>query len=179
MNSAELRKYELMVIFSGDLPEADLEKELAQMRDLLKEHGKEVFYEESWGKRELAYRIKRQSCGHFVIFDFKATSQNILELRSNIKLNQNVLRHLLLALPENYAPEDYKKLVVLEEEEREDSEKKRARAPKKEEVKPAMAEEKVAEEKKPTIAGKEEEEELKTVEKKLAKILENPDIDIK
>ncbi|MBI5412905.1 30S ribosomal protein S6 [Candidatus Peregrinibacteria bacterium] len=185
----EIRKYELMVIFSGDLSEADLEKEIDELRKTLKEDTQGVTYEDSWGKRDLAYKIKRQSRGYYVVFNFAATPHAILELRSGVKLNHHILRHLLVSVGDDYEPgRQDKDLTRLDE-----SMERRPRIPsassserKVEMVKEAAAKKVLVEEeaeekqkKKPVLAGKEEEDQLKTVEKRLEKILENPDIDIR
>lgn len=173
----EVRKYELMVIFSGDLSEADLAKEIDELRKILKEDTQGVTYEDSWGKRNLAYKIKRQSHGYYVVFNFAAAPNAILELRAGIKLNPHTLRHLLVAVPDDYESGRQDKDFVRLNESRERKPMVPAVAPKKPEAEasPPVEEEK----KKPVLAGKEEEDQLKTVEKRLEKILENPDIDIR
>lgn len=185
----EIRKYELMVIFSGDLSEADLAKEIDELRKTLKEDTQGVTYEDSWGKRDLAYKIKKQSRGYYVVFNFAATPGAILELRTGVKLNQHVLRHLLVAVADDYEPgrqdKDFLRLdESMERKPRMQSVSSGGRRVEsvREVKKTIVEEEKEAEEKprkKPVIAGKEEEDQLKTVEKRLEKILENPDIDIR
>lgn len=173
--TSELKKYELMLIVSGELPEAQFEKELSELRKLLQENTKGISSEDLWGKRDMAYRVKKQSRGYYVVFDFTAAPDAIAELRGNIKLNPVVLRHLLISLPEDFDASKYKDFMLPEEKPAQES-RRRSTPLRSVPPRPAVAE-KSAE--KPTVAGKEEEEQLKTVEKKLEKILENPDIDIK
>lgn len=182
----DVRKYELMLIFSGDLPEADFAKELDEMRKMLKENTKAITFEDSWGRRDFAYRIKKQKRGYYVVFDFAATPESLIELKMNVKLNSQVLRYLLIAVPEDYQPVRYKEKedVSIKEPFSEKKKKTRQKAVDKiieEKPQPvAQMEAKippVAE--MPIVAGKEEEEKLKSVEKKLEQILENPDIEIK
>lgn len=172
----QLRKYELMLIFSGELTEADFAKELDELRKLLKESTQGISYEDLWGKRDFTYRIKKQARGYYVIFNFDASPSAILELRSTVKLNQQVLRHLLITLPTDYQPGRYNELVLPEEKRKDDRRQKPAAGAKPVSTEPAIVSQEPA--KKPTVAGKEEEEQLKTVEKKLEQILENPDIAI-
>lgn len=179
----ELRKYELMVIFSGELPEGEYEKELGELRKLLKESTKGISFEDTWGRRDLAYRIKRQPRGYYAIFHFHTTPESLLELRTTVKLNLQVLRHLLVIVPDDYQPtrglqEAEPREARTSEEERSKMQRSRPRTRMEAPVAKAAAavEEAPA---KPKLAGKEEEEQLRTVEKKLEKILENPDIDIR
>lgn len=174
----EFRRYELMVILSGDLPEGDFEKELNEIRKLLKENTKAVSYEDSWGRRDLAYRIKRKNAGYYAIFNFHAAPESLTELRMAVKLNPHILRHLLIILPEDYVVGQYKTQVLRDEKRAEEAkEMRKPRAAKK--IVPVELERMAAELKPPTVAGKEDEEKLKKVEKKLEEILENPDIEIK
>ncbi|MBI4994602.1 30S ribosomal protein S6 [Candidatus Peregrinibacteria bacterium] len=178
----DLKKYELMVIFSGEIPEKDFEREVEKVREALKEYTKKIDYEAVWGKMEFAYRVKKQKRGYYAIFNFAAQPAQILELRSNIKLNPYVLRHLLLVLPENYEYGKYREQVLRErtvKEEKKVLEKHAKVAPLSGAAAPADKAPSGALADKPKIAGKAEEQELENVEKKLEKILENPDIDIK
>ncbi|MEK7523871.1 MAG: 30S ribosomal protein S6 [Patescibacteria group bacterium] len=172
----ELRKYELMLIFSGELIEAGFAKELDEVRKLLKESTQGISYEDLWGKRDFSFRIKKQARGYYAIFNFDAAPAAILELRSSIKLNQQVLRHLLITLPDDYQPGRYNELVLPEEKHKDDRQQKPVVGAKPVPVESAAVSKEPA--KKPTLAGKDEEEQLKSVEKKLEQILENPDIDI-
>lgn len=165
-----------MVIFSGEMTEGDFEKELAEFRKMLQESTQGITYEDLWGRQTFAFRVKKQWRGYYVVFNFAAPTAGIVELRTNVKLNPHVLRHLLLTVPDDYIPDRYKTETLPEkiQEERRRYEKKP----------PAAVEIKVEGEAavpapvKATVAGKEEEEQLKSVEKKLEKILENPDINI-
>ena len=179
----ELRKYELMLIVSGDMSETDFEKELDEVRKLLQEHTKGISFEDKWGCRDLAYKIKKQARGYYVVFNFTASPQDIFEMRANIKINPRVLRHLITTVPENYEPGRYKEEAppVKKFYRETKPEKTFVRFPAVEfpVVEKVGVLEVIEEAKKPTVAGKEEEDQLKTVEKKLEKILENPDIDVK
>lgn len=172
---SEIRKYELMVIISGEISEADFEKELEVVRKELQENSKGIIYEESWGKRDMFYKIKKQRRGYYAIFDFTAEPKAILEIRASVKLNPMILRHMLIILPENYEPTRYKTEFLKEEPKPEP--KALVRAPKKRKITEEKAEAPSAI--KPIVAGKEQEQQLEAVEKRLEKILENPDIDIK
>lgn len=168
-----LRRYELMVIFSGDLTEKDFEIELGKMKQMLNESTKGITYEDNWGKKEFMYRIKKQKRGYYVVFNFNAEPTVVSELKAGLKINQYVLRYLIIILPENYEAGKYKEQLFLERKPREEKEKASAAEP------VVLKEETKTDSSKPVFAGKKEEEQLANVEKKLEKILENPDIEIK
>lgn len=112
MTETDLRFYELMVIISGELTEKEFEKELDEVRSMLTEAAAVIDYEESWGKRDFAFRLKRQNRGYYVIFDFHAEPHQIKELTSNIKLHPTVLRHIIVQMPDDYVPGSYKETMV-------------------------------------------------------------------
>lgn len=173
------RQYELMVIISGELTDGEFEKELGEIRKLLKESTKGISYEDLWGKRDLAFKIKKDRRGYYVVFNFAAEPKAISEMRTTMKLNPVVLRHLIVTLPDGYLPGHHNDEVIPLEK-KDDDNRKRARYGNEEERAPrgGAAPHRDATEK-PKLAGKDEEEQLKTVEKKLEKILANPDIDIR
>lgn len=174
-----------MVIFSGDILEADFEKQLNEVRQVLKENSKNISYEDNWGRRDLTYKIKKQGRGYYVVFNFVAEPKAVMEIRGIVRLNQHVLRHLLVSIPMDYDTEKYKNMVLKDEKAEEEEELMRSKAEAaKKEIERSRVEVKSEEQMpkakgKPSLAGKEEEEQLKTVEKKLEKILENPDINIR
>lgn len=188
MSHPDARKYELLVLLSGELTEGDFEKEVGEIRKLLKESVAEVPFEHSWGRRELSYRLKKQNRGFYVSFILMAQPEVIKELNMTLKLNPLVLRHLLLSVPEEYNPaallgdmmQDrrvYDKKVVRVAKGKSSEKQPMAEAmPIPAERAPAHAGAPKAE--KPMVAGKAEEEKLKKVEKKLEQILDNPDIDV-
>lgn len=165
------RKYELLCIFSGELIEKDFERELGEVKKMLTDAGARVFHEELWGRRDLAYPIKRQSRGYYAHFDFEASPAALAEFRAAVRLMPSILRSLIVILPENYDPEGFKKPILFgKRDEMREAKRKEAAA-----TVPAEA----APVEKAKVAGVEDEERLKKVEKKLEQILENPDIDIR
>lgn len=200
-DTEQICPYELMLIVSGELTESDQQKAVGEIRKFLQDNTKGITFEDIWGRRDLAYKIKKQRRGCFVVFNFNAAASVILELRSNIRLNSNVLRHLLIAVPIGYKPVHHEEAdssmdELLKEElpsgktAKSGAVKKRIVPKELERKETSAAEEKIVEPREPEVlkeekdkrtivAGKEEEEELKHVEEKLEKILENPDIDIR
>ena len=173
----ELRQYELMLLLSGELPEKDFERELAEVKKLMAEHIGKITYEELWGKRNLSYKIKKQSRAYYIVFNFEADPSKITDLNMNIKIYPAVLRHFTMALPTGYDPLAYKTTRLKESDRREGADEK-------EEVKPrAAATTMHSTPRRPEMSvpmvDADPQEKLKKVEKKLEQILENPDIDVR
>lgn len=101
------RRYELMLILDPDVTEAQHKKNLDALKKLLEQHKGNIVHEEEWGKRELAYSIKKKTYGFYVIFDFDGEPTEMPELGNQLRITPYVLRHLVLKLPPKYAPQKY------------------------------------------------------------------------
>src|SRR5205085_5660611 len=63
---------------------------------LIAEQGGEIKKREYWGLRNLAYRMKKNRKGHYVLFNIEAPSGAIAELERTMRINEDVLRYLTL-----------------------------------------------------------------------------------
>lgn len=95
------RKFELMAIISPAITDKEIEGRVQELKELL---GNEVVFEEHWGMRPMAYKIKLQSKGYYVVFNFMLESDLVKELEANLRLVPDVLRTLLVQVPEDYKP---------------------------------------------------------------------------
>jgi len=94
------RRYEVVYIFDSALEEPAVNERLARFNALLGE-GTEVGTSH-WGKRTLAYPIKRRDVGYYVVSKFEAATELLPEFERAIKLDESVLRFLVV-LAEEYA----------------------------------------------------------------------------
>ena len=88
--------YEIVSILSPKLSDEDVKTEQDALRALVEQHEGTVLREDAWGKRELAYPIKKMSHGIYVQTDFEAESSFVAELDRQLKLREGVLRFLTL-----------------------------------------------------------------------------------
>jgi small subunit ribosomal protein S6 len=112
----ELKNYEMMVVLKPLLPD-DVRKEVHKnFVDLLKELKGEVVDVDVWGKRYLAYDIKGHNEGYYIVYNFKAPTSSILELRRKIELVQEILRYMIIEAehPENIGNKIKKKEMNLD-----------------------------------------------------------------
>lgn len=94
------QRYELMAIISSQITDQEIQKRLKDLKDLLGE----VLFEEIWGIRPFAYRIKKHEKGHYSVFNFSVEGEKISELEASLRLFPDLLRYLLIRVPENYTP---------------------------------------------------------------------------
>ena len=92
--------YELVVLLHPDL-EIDVEAPITKVESLIDAVGGKVTKRDNWGKKRLAYKIKRQDFAIYVYFEVELEPQAVRQLESTILITEEVLRHLLVAHEEN------------------------------------------------------------------------------
>ncbi|MFY9781081.1 MAG: 30S ribosomal protein S6 [Candidatus Baltobacteraceae bacterium] len=91
--------YEVTYILRPNLEEAEVETRLTAIADALKANGGEIVGEiEKLGKRRLAYEINDVREGFYVVMKFKSEAAQAKELERQLRLNEDVLRQLLINL---------------------------------------------------------------------------------
>ena len=94
-----MQEYELTVLIHPDL-ESSLEKPLQVVRDLVTNNGGTISKEDNWGKKKLAYRIKGQDFGVYVLLDVALPSEAPLKISNTLNITDDVLRYLLVKVDE-------------------------------------------------------------------------------
>lgn len=92
-----MRKYEMLVILDA-AADSDQAGEITQIEELIKRLGGAVSKTDVWGKRTLAYPIRKQSEGYYVLFNFELEPAQTFELRRVLGLRANVYRQLVIVL---------------------------------------------------------------------------------
>jgi small subunit ribosomal protein S6 len=90
------RPYEVVYIFDPELDEAAITAKLSQFHALVQADGAEAPAVNHWGRRTLAYPIKRRDTGYYVVANFDAETSSLPEFERAIKLDDGVLRHLVV-----------------------------------------------------------------------------------
>jgi len=94
----KLRDYELVIIVSPEATEEELEARINSVSQYITNNGGTVSETERWGKRRLAYPIKHFIKGSYVLTRFKLRPVFGKELTANLRISDEVLRHLLIRL---------------------------------------------------------------------------------
>ncbi len=96
-----MKNYELVVIYDPSLDQETVEKELSKITSLLEKEKCKVSNVDKWGIRKLAYPIKKQENGYYIIIYFNGNAGVITELDRVNKINDKVLRHLVVKSDES------------------------------------------------------------------------------
>jgi len=94
-----MKEYELTVLIHPDL-EVDLETPLNKVRELVKSAGGSITKEDVWGKKKLAYRIKREDFAVYVYFEVSLPADAPLKISNTLNITDDVLRYLLVTVDE-------------------------------------------------------------------------------
>ena len=92
--------YEHVLIYKQDLSSTQLELEINTHKDMIKELGGEVVYEESCGLRNLAYMIKDNKKAFYQFMNVNMPGDVNDKITSKLNLNQNVIRHISIKVKE-------------------------------------------------------------------------------
>ena len=91
-----MRHYEIMIILDPETDERTVASSLEKLLQVVPNNGGTVDKIDIWGKRRLAYDIKKKSEGFYVVVDMTTTPEIAQELDRQLGLNESVLRTKLL-----------------------------------------------------------------------------------
>ena len=87
-----MRRYEVMVILDPDLEERTVAPSLDQYLNVVRQDGGNVESVDVWGRRRMAYEIKKRAEGIYAVIEVDAEPATVKELDRQLTLNESVLR---------------------------------------------------------------------------------------
>ena len=94
----QLQDYEMIFIISPTVSEENLTNAIETVSQFITGKGGEISDVEQWGKKKLAYPIKHHDEGTYVLARFKMKPAQNKELEVNLRIYEDVLRHLLIKI---------------------------------------------------------------------------------
>lgn len=158
------QSYELTFILDERANPDDAKKKITDIKSSIDKLGGQTTKEEAWGRRELAYPIKRNRSGFYVTLWFDLDPKSVKTLEQQLNFDESVIRSLVIKAYSTAQPGN---LYPVTEEEKSD----KATAQQKEEA--ASAEEMLRRSSKTTQVSKEEEVDLIPEEERLKKLDES------
>jgi small subunit ribosomal protein S6 len=96
-----MRAYELMIIIDGTIDDAAAQRWAADVPKSVKAAGGNVHGKPDWwGKRRLAYPIKKKEDGYYAVFNLVAPAGALDDFERTLRISDDILRHKLLRLPD-------------------------------------------------------------------------------
>lgn len=91
-----MNSYETLYVIKPDLEDEVRAALIQKFSAIITDNGGEIESVDEWGKRKLAYAINYISEGYYVLVNFKAQSELPAELERNFKINDNVMRFIVI-----------------------------------------------------------------------------------
>ena len=98
-----MRDYEVLYIVRPDFDDEKVQDAVKRVNTLIERSGGTADRTNLWGKRKLAYEVKHQREGAYVLQDFQLEPERVPELEAGLKITEEVLRHLIVRKPEKAA----------------------------------------------------------------------------
>ena len=92
-----MRNYEIAVVLHPDL-EIDLESTTTKVEKIITDLGGKIDKKDNWGKRKLAYEIKKQTWGIYVIYEIEIDPSKVRAINDKLNITEEVMRFLIVSL---------------------------------------------------------------------------------
>jgi small subunit ribosomal protein S6 len=89
-----MNQYEIAVLYHPDL-EIDLDKATSRVEKILTDNGGKVTHVDNWGKRKLAYPIKKNEHAVYVFYAAELPAQSVRKIESTLNITDEVIRFLI------------------------------------------------------------------------------------
>ncbi len=96
-----MREYELVWIISPEVPEEDVSSAIDKVSQFILGRGGEIEDVNRWGRRKLAYPIRRHLEGNYVATQFRLDPTQVASLEASLELAEEVIRHLVVRTGED------------------------------------------------------------------------------
>ncbi|MCX6023605.1 MAG: 30S ribosomal protein S6 [Chloroflexi bacterium] len=93
-----MRDYELLMVVSPEVGEDRMPEVLERLQKSVVDRGGEITNTNPWGRRRLAYPIKRFLEGQYVLTNLKMDPIRANEVEATLRLSEDVLRHMMIRL---------------------------------------------------------------------------------
>lgn len=91
-----MKNYELTVLFSGKLDEKAISKKIKDFAELLTKTGAKITAKKDAEKKDMAYEINKERSAFYAFYELELDPANVLELDNKVKLEDGVIRYLLV-----------------------------------------------------------------------------------
>ncbi|MFH1080168.1 MAG: 30S ribosomal protein S6 [Pseudomonadota bacterium] len=107
-----MRRYETVMIVPVDLPDDEITGSIDRYRSIITNHKGLVIKVEKWGKRKLAYEIKKHNKGFYMLVDFAGQSATVAELERNLKIDDQILKFMTVKKDDHVILEDIEREIA-------------------------------------------------------------------
>lgn len=91
-----MNKYEMMFIIKTTIEEAEVKKIAKDLESVITSMKGKVTDSKELGNKKLAYPINKELTGYYFVINFDATNEIVVELDRKAKINENVIRYMII-----------------------------------------------------------------------------------
>ena len=95
-----MNKYESVLIARQDLGTSQVNTLVDELKNVISAQGGEVVRVDNWGLKNLAYRIKKNRKGYYVVLNISAPANAIFEFERLARLNEDIIRYMTVKVEE-------------------------------------------------------------------------------
>ena len=95
-----MKRYETIFILDPDLEEETAQAAIEKIKGIITQLKGEILKDEDWGKRKLAYDVKKKSRGHYRLIEFSGSPALLSELERNFRVMDAVIKFQTVRLDE-------------------------------------------------------------------------------
>jgi small subunit ribosomal protein S6 len=100
-----MRKYETFFIIDPDLTEDAYTLASEKLKGIVNANGGAVLTYVPWGKKKLAYPVKKRNQGLYILMEYGGGPELVAELERNMRLDERVLKFITVKLEDRFDPE--------------------------------------------------------------------------
>ena len=124
-----LRTYETVFIMDPEISDEDVDQVTERYKEIMSDFNGKIVRIEKWGRRKLAYRVKKRIKGNYILLVFHGDHQLTRELERNFRLDDRILKYLTVKIDdhpdldsvEDDEPKEKEEIETAEEKGTEDS----------------------------------------------------------
>lgn len=92
------RVYESAILINAALDDETIKSLIERIQETITTNGGEILEVEDWGRKRLAYQVKKSKIGYYAIFRFNSLPDLVPKLERYYRLDETILRYLTIAL---------------------------------------------------------------------------------
>ena len=93
-----MKDYESIFILNPTIDEAESEKINQRMQEVIANNGGEIVKVEKWGKRKLAYIVRKHRKGEYILLQYRGEAITVSELERNFKMTDSVIKYMTIRI---------------------------------------------------------------------------------
>jgi small subunit ribosomal protein S6 len=91
-----MNTYEMMLVLPGKATTAKLKSAKEKIGEIISTIKGKIIKIQEWGKKDLAYKIKGNASGNFVLYNIELNPEGVKALREKLKMEEEIIRYLVI-----------------------------------------------------------------------------------